>query len=54
MDAPALRVEAANALDVSIIIPRRLEEKLVPLAGAAWPEVLNRPAPSGPGDGAGA
>jgi hypothetical protein len=52
MDAPALRVEAAKARDVSIILPRRLEEKLVARAGAAWPGVRSRTETVSPGGGA--
>lgn len=49
MGAPSFRVEALRAPDVSILIPRRNEDRLRARAGAAWPGVAS--AANGGADG---
>ncbi len=48
MGAPAFRVETGKTDDITLVIPRRFEDRLKARAGAAWPGVSNRTAPDEP------
>ncbi len=48
MGAPAFRVETAQTADITIVIPRRFEERLIAKAGAAWPGVSEQTVPGQP------
>ncbi|HEY5995889.1 MAG TPA: hypothetical protein VIU29_02665 [Candidatus Deferrimicrobiaceae bacterium] len=49
MGLPAFRIETEKTSDITIIIPRRYEERLRAKAGASWPVPSSRTAADEPG-----
>jgi hypothetical protein len=48
MGLPAFKVETVSTADITIVIPRRYEERLRARAGESWPAVSSRTAPDEP------